>query len=303
MKKKQVSRLANSRALWAVCVSPFPAPVGCVKETGPRCGCFTRLGAAAVVALGVRPAPVTAASRSRLPRPGAAADLGGRAASSGGMGGEAGADGPRGRVKSLGLVFEDESKGCYSSGETVAGHVLLEAAEPVALCGLRLEAQGRATSAWGPSAGARVCIGGASPAASSEVEYLNLCLSLLEAPAGKHGNPQGGGGRGRAPGWWVALREASGRVVICCEGQKAKPVPLTWLLERGQTLLYWCAFELGFLGSSSNPLGSRCHGNLRSDCLGSRSFLTWRHGRWKVSDIPLCGAQSLMAFRSCLSWP
>ena len=75
------------------------------------------------------------------------------------MGGEAGADGPRGRVKSLGLVFEDESKGCYSSGETVAGHVLLEAAEPVALRGLRLEAQGRATSAWGPSAGARVCIG------------------------------------------------------------------------------------------------------------------------------------------------
>ncbi|XP_036045375.1 arrestin domain-containing protein 4 [Onychomys torridus] len=101
------------------------------------------------------------------------------------MGGDAGADGPRGRVKSLGLVFEDESKGSYSSGETVAGHVLLEAAEPVALRGLRLEAQGRATSAWGPSAGARVCIGGTAPAASSEVEYLNLRLSLLEAPAGE----------------------------------------------------------------------------------------------------------------------
>lgn len=223
--------------------------MGCVKETGPQCGCFTRLGAVAVVALGVRPAPVTAASRSRLPRPGATADLGGRTASPGGMGGEAGADGPPGRVKSLGLVFEDETKGCYSSGETVAGHVLLEAAEPVALRGLRLEAQGRATSAWGPSAGARVCIGGGSPAASSEVEYLNLRLSLLEAPAGEPGDPQGGGREGARPGCWVALGEASGRGVICCPGGRAggQACAPTWPLGRGQTLLCWCAFELGFL--------------------------------------------------------
>nr|XP_058912949.1 arrestin domain-containing protein 4 isoform X2 [Kogia breviceps] len=98
------------------------------------------------------------------------------------MGGEAGSAavvGSEGRVKSLGLVFEDERKGCYSSGETVAGHVLLEAAEPVTLCALRLEAQGRATAAWGPSAGA------AAPAAASEVEYLNVRLSLREPPAGE----------------------------------------------------------------------------------------------------------------------
>lgn len=25
---------------------------------------------------------------------------------------------------------------------------------------------------------------------------------------------------------------------------------------------------------------SRCHGNPRLDCLGSRSFLTWGHRRW-----------------------
>lgn len=184
--------------------APFQSQWGVLKRQGLGYGCFTRLGAAAVLALGLRPAPVTAASRSRLPQPGAAADLAGRAASPGGMGGDAGADGPRGRVKSLGLVFEDESKGCYSSGETVAGHVLLEAAEPVALRGLRLEAHGRATSAWGPSAGARVCIGGTAPAASSEVEYLNLRLRLLEAPAGEPGDLQGGGGRGRASRCWVA---------------------------------------------------------------------------------------------------
>lgn len=100
------------------------------------------------------------------------------------MGGEAGsaaAVGSEGRVKSLGLVFEDERKGCYSSGETVAGHVLLEAAEPVALRALRLEAHGRATAAWGPSPGA------AAPAAASEVEYLNVRLSLREPPAGERG--------------------------------------------------------------------------------------------------------------------
>lgn len=107
------------------------------------------------------------------------------------MGGEAAAVvGAEGRVKSLGLVFRDERKGCYSRGETVAGHVLLEAAEPVALRALRLEAHGRATAAWGPSAGP------AAPACASEVEFLNVRLSLREAPAGERG--AGGAGKGRA---------------------------------------------------------------------------------------------------------
>ncbi|XP_054417879.1 arrestin domain-containing protein 4 [Pteronotus mesoamericanus] len=98
------------------------------------------------------------------------------------MGGEARsaeAVGPEGRVKSLGLVFEDERKGCYSSGETVAGHVLLEAAEPLALRAVLLEAHGRATASWGPGAGS------AAPASASEVEYLNVRLNLREAPAGE----------------------------------------------------------------------------------------------------------------------
>ena len=114
----------------------------------------------------------------------------GVAASPGGMGGEARsaeALGSEGRVKSLGLVFEDERKGCYSSGETVAGHVLLEAAEPVALHTLRLEAHGRAPAAWGPSAGS----GSAAPASISEVEYLNVRLNLREAPAGERSDSPG----------------------------------------------------------------------------------------------------------------
>ncbi|XP_075414004.1 arrestin domain-containing protein 4 isoform X1 [Tenrec ecaudatus] len=104
------------------------------------------------------------------------------------MGGEAGSAAAlvaEGRVKSLGLVFEDESKGYYSSGETVAGHVLLEAAEPVTLRALRLEAQGRATIAWGPGPGSRGLVSAPAPAAASEVEYLNLRLSLREPQAGE----------------------------------------------------------------------------------------------------------------------
>lgn len=131
------------------------------------------------------------------------------------MGGEAGsaaALGCEGRVKSLGLVFRDEGKGCYASGETVAGHVLLEAAEPVALSALRLEALGRATARWGPSAGS------AAPAAASEVRYLNVRLNLREAPAGERG-PRGPGrrtlgGRGGAgrcpPAGWAAPGSAGG---------------------------------------------------------------------------------------------
>lgn len=119
------------------------------------------------------------------------------------MGGEARsaeAVGSEGRVKSLGLVFEDERKGCYSSGETVAGHVLLEAAEPVALRALRLEAHGRATAAWGPSAGS------AAPASVSEVEYLNVRLNLREAPAGERGDSPDVPSGPRAPS-----RRGSGR--------------------------------------------------------------------------------------------
>ncbi|KAM6201601.1 arrestin domain-containing protein 4 [Rhynchocyon petersi] len=104
------------------------------------------------------------------------------------MGGEARSAavmGSEGRVKSLGLVFEDERKGFYSSGETVAGHVLLEATEPVTLCALRLEARGRATASWGLSTAARTSASAMAPVAASEVEYLNLRLSLREPQAGE----------------------------------------------------------------------------------------------------------------------
>lgn len=173
-------------------------------------------------ALRVRQAPVTAAPLDSRPRLRAATDLGGEAASPLRMGGEAGsrtAVGCEGRVKSLGLVFEDERKGCYSSGETVAGHVLLEACEPVALRALRLEAQGRAT------------------AAASQVEYLNVRLSLREPAAGEHRGPghregpRGWGAPGRdAPGW---LKSPGSPLVSClnwhparaCGGREALGIP------------------------------------------------------------------------------
>lgn len=181
---------------------PFPVPAGRVKATGPaeRPGC-TGHRAAAAAALGVRLAPVTAAPLRPRPRLRAAA------VSPGGMGGEARSAatlGSEGRVKSLGLVFEDERKGCYSSGETVAGHVLLEAAELVAVRALRLEAHGRATAAWGPSAGA------AAPASASEVEYLNVRLSLREPRAGERRDDPGTG--------WEGARRRTPTCQVCGAG-------------------------------------------------------------------------------------
>ncbi|XP_036592092.1 arrestin domain-containing protein 4 isoform X2 [Trichosurus vulpecula] len=99
--------------------------------------------------------------------------------------GEAATAGPvaEGRVKSLGLVFEDEQKSSYSSGETVAGHVLLETTAPLALRALRLEAQGRARASWSQSPGHHWL--DASGSLAAEVEYLNIRQSLREPAAGE----------------------------------------------------------------------------------------------------------------------
>lgn len=135
------------------------------------------------------------------------------------MGGDAAAaaaaPGRGGRVKSLGLEFQDEGKGGYASGETVAGRVLLEAAEPVALRALRLEARGRATAGWGPSAG------------SAEAEYLNVRLNLREAPAGERGRgpgrgPGGGGGGGGGSGGGAPRRSRAGNNA---RAPRAQPPP------------------------------------------------------------------------------
>ncbi|XP_072473244.1 arrestin domain-containing protein 4 isoform X2 [Notamacropus eugenii] len=99
--------------------------------------------------------------------------------------GTAAAAGPRaeGRVKSLGLVFEDEQKSSYSSGETVAGHVLLETTERLSLRALRLEAQGRARASWSRNRGHHGLDASGYPVA--EVEYLNIRQSLREPAAGE----------------------------------------------------------------------------------------------------------------------
>lgn len=152
--------------------------------------------------------------------------MGGEAGSAAALGGSEG-----GRVKSLGLVFQDEGKGCYASGETVAGHVLLEAAEPVALIALRLEALGRATTSWGPSAGS------AAPASASEVEYLNLRLNLREAPAGEQNDsPEvlvtaGTLGRGRAcrcpSARWASAGSSGVGFTLAGHAQVTMPAPHT----------------------------------------------------------------------------
>ena len=269
------------------CPGPSPSPAGFVKATGPtaRRG-STGQRTAGTGARGVRLAPVTAVPLGSRPRLRAVADRLGAAASPGRMGGEAGsaaaAAGSEGRVKSLGLVFEDERKGCYSSGETVAGHVLLEAAEPVALRALRLEAQGRATASWGSSAGA------AAPAAASEVEYLNVCLSLREPPAGERrprpgrgasgdgegalrGMPagQGAGGGGRFLGVGSARRVAQhpfggcgGRATMPAHPHLTTPGRRFSSPPGAPPLPRWALSCIGVPGPPRQAVGvSRCHGN------------------------------------------
>lgn len=296
---RQDSQPAYGRAPGVGCPGPCPGPPGFVKAIGPaaRQG-FTGYRTGAAAALSVRRAPVTAAPLRSPGRLRAAADLPSAAPSPGGMGGEVGsaaAVGSEGRVKSLGLVFEDERKGCYSSGETVAGHVLLEAAEPVALRALRLEAHGRATATWGPSPGA------ASPAAASEVEYLNVRLSLREPPAGERGPrprgspmghggsaeglagtgraraggcpPAGGGGGGirgwGPPTWWPEprfggrSREGNNACAPCCKAveRSREGSTLVYLAPPGR--LAWACPAPGVPGPSRTGAGmNRCHGNL-----------------------------------------
>ncbi|XP_038602359.1 arrestin domain-containing protein 4 [Tachyglossus aculeatus] len=77
------------------------------------------------------------------------------------------------KVKSLGLLFEDERKNGYAAGDTVAGHVLLEATEPLACRALRLEAVG----------GARAR--GRARAPTGEVPCLSVRRSLGEPGPGE----------------------------------------------------------------------------------------------------------------------
>ncbi|EFB20500.1 hypothetical protein PANDA_013462, partial [Ailuropoda melanoleuca] len=105
----------------------------------------------------------------------------------------AAAVGSEGRVKSLGLVFEDERKGCYSSGETVAGHVLLEASR----CSLpvkALYASPRQPSGpeQAPALSARyLCVSVASspPMVCLRIDVTHLCEGILLLQPGKHEFP------------------------------------------------------------------------------------------------------------------
>lgn len=117
--------------------------------------------------------------------------------------------------------------------------------------------------------------------------------------------PREGGGKGRVPGCWVALREASGRGVICCHGGRAggQACAPTWLLGGGQTLLCWCVP----LNLASCDLLVTYY---RIVAMETRHLTVWVLGpsspggmEGGIGDILLCGAQSLMACCSCLSWP
>ncbi|KAM4675195.1 arrestin domain-containing protein 4 [Discoglossus pictus] len=81
-------------------------------------------------------------------------------------------------VTDLLLVLDNEPKS-YVGGETVSGQVLLDLAEDVPVCGLRLQARGGALVCWKPGRGE------GSLEQPGEVEvYLDEERSLLELPPG-----------------------------------------------------------------------------------------------------------------------
>ncbi|XP_060115908.1 arrestin domain-containing protein 4 isoform X1 [Heteronotia binoei] len=101
-------------------------------------------------------------------------------------------------VSALALALSEPAGGAYGAGETVSGQVALELAAPLAARALRLEAAGRARTAW--SEGAAVAAPSSVDAAGLEaqVPYLDVRQELLRRDgeedlilleAGKHEFP------------------------------------------------------------------------------------------------------------------
>ncbi|XP_041082869.1 arrestin domain-containing protein 4-like [Polyodon spathula] len=99
------------------------------------------------------------------------------------------------KVKTLGIVFDDEQRSGYCSGELVSGQVLVELSEDMRVTALRLVARGCARVNWseGPgtaTAPSSAAMATSSPSSSSsssrsfreEVEYVHSAQTLKEAP-------------------------------------------------------------------------------------------------------------------------
>ncbi|MGH0143739.1 UNVERIFIED_CONTAM: hypothetical protein FKN15_000742 [Acipenser sinensis] len=99
------------------------------------------------------------------------------------------------KVKTLGIVFDDEQRSGYCSGELVSGQVLVELSEDMCVTALRLVARGCARVNWSEGPGtattpSSAAMATSSPSSSSsssrsfreEVEYVHSAQTLIEAP-------------------------------------------------------------------------------------------------------------------------
>ncbi|RXM93999.1 Arrestin domain-containing protein 4 [Acipenser ruthenus] len=100
------------------------------------------------------------------------------------------------KVKTLGIVFDDEQRSGYCSGELVSGQVLVELSEDMRVTALRLVARGCARVNWTEGPGTATTLSSAAMATSSpssssssssrsfreEVEYVHSAQTLIEAP-------------------------------------------------------------------------------------------------------------------------
>ncbi|XP_062921990.1 arrestin domain-containing protein 4-like isoform X2 [Mobula hypostoma] len=126
------------------------------------------------------------------------------------------------KVRTFGIVFDSEELSSYSSGDRVAGQVLLEASEELAVSVLRLEAKGCARVHWSDSPAAPGAP--AAPRYRDEVVYLHQQQILRQAPddqgyfilqTGKHEFPftfhlPQGGKYGSVQYWVTAILERPG---------------------------------------------------------------------------------------------
>ncbi|XP_006004170.1 arrestin domain-containing protein 4 [Latimeria chalumnae] len=102
------------------------------------------------------------------------------------------------KVKTLGIVFENEEKSGYCSGEVISGQVLVEVVEETKIKAVRMEVRGCAKVNLHDNPAVMHSTPSATSPCAEEVEYLHFWLKIREAtggerfitlPTGKHELP------------------------------------------------------------------------------------------------------------------
>ncbi|XP_030622100.1 arrestin domain-containing protein 4-like [Chanos chanos] len=90
-----------------------------------------------------------------------------------------------GTVKTLGILFDNEQRNGYSSGDVVSGHVLLELSKEINIKSIKMSAEGYARTRWldGPVPCSAVTMAGTC---TEERQCLSLSQMLMQSTDGEH---------------------------------------------------------------------------------------------------------------------